>query len=627
MAHMSSVDLMRASSGPYRKLISYLKPYRFRFFLGMLFGLLFAGTNSLLIFATKHVGDVVFPGGNAGSGLFAKLGGNSTAGAAADATAGGVPLQTVLLACAMIPLIMLLRGLFSYLNAYYLLWVSLRVLDDIRVQLFSRLLQQSMEFYNKAKTGELIQVVFNQTRMAQQALTTISSDLIRQPFSILGALAMLLWIDWKFTFIALILFPACIIPVVIVGKKVRKAGAREEDEAGQIMVVMQEAFSGIRVVKANGQEAFERTRFEEANRKMLRFIMRWRKAMELVGPLVETFASFGVGLALLYVWYFKLSAGTFLALQGGLVLLYPPFKSLSRIHIMMQKCIAATTKVFELMDRPPAIADRPDAVAIDRCRGEIGFEAVTFAYQKGSTALRKVSFTAPPGTTTALVGASGAGKTTVLSLLLRFYDPKSGRITLDGRDLREITLDSLRRQIALVNQDVFLFHDTIANNIRYGRPDATRAEIEQAARQAFAHDFILEQPEGYETVVGDKGSRLSGGQQQRISIARAILRNAPILLLDEATSALDSESERKIQTALETLSEGRTVIAIAHRLSTILRADRIVVMDQGRVMETGTHQELLASSPHYRRLYELQFHALPSPEPSEEEISAAESER
>jgi subfamily B ATP-binding cassette protein MsbA len=607
LAKMSGREVWQASKEPYRKLLSYLTPYRGRFVMGILCGALFAATNSALIFATKHVGDLVFGGSNVKANIFSTMAARTDA--AASTVAGQPSITAILLACISIPLIMLLRGLFSYLNAYYLLWVSLRVLDDIRVQLFGRLLAQSMEFYNKAKTGELIQVVFNQTRMAQQALATISSDLIKQPISIIGALATLCWIDWKFTLVALVLFPVCIVPVMIVGRKVRKAGAREEEEAGQIMVVMQEAFAGIRVVKANAREDYELGRFTDANRKMLRLIMRWRKAMELVGPLVETFASFGIGLALLYVWHFKLSAGTFIALQGGLVLLYPPFKALSRIHIMLQKCLAATAKVFELMELDPAIQDRPDAHVLGRATGAIQFEGVSFSYHSGGApALREVSFAVPPGRTYALVGASGAGKTTVLSLLLRFYEPDHGRILLDGRDLRELALASVRENIAVVSQDVFLFHDTIANNIRYGRLDATREEVEEAARRAFAHEFILEQPQGYDTIVGDKGSRLSGGQQQRISIARAILRDAPILLLDEAMSALDSESERKIQQAIETLAQGRTVIAIAHRLSTILGADQILVMDHGRVMDSGTHAELLERCTHYRRLYELQFH-------------------
>jgi subfamily B ATP-binding cassette protein MsbA len=274
----------------------------------------------------------------------------------------------------------------------------------------------------------------------------------------------------------------------------------------------------------------------------------------------------------------------------------------------MQKCLASTTKVFELLDRPPAIQDAPGANVLGKVRGEIRFDEVSFGYGHDKVAVERVNLTIPPGTTCALVGASGAGKSTLLALLQRLYEVDGGAIRLDGHDIRTVTQASLREQIATVSQDIFLFHDTIENNIRYGRLDATRAEVEAAAKLAYAHDFILQQPHGYATVVGDKGSLLSGGQQQRISIARALLKNAPVLLLDEATSALDTESEKQIQAALETLATGRTVIAIAHRLSTILRADQIVVLERGEVKEIGTHQELFEKSGYYRRLYDLQFH-------------------
>jgi ATP-binding cassette, subfamily B, bacterial MsbA len=275
---------------------------------------------------------------------------------------------------------------------------------------------------------------------------------------------------------------------------------------------------------------------------------------------------------------------------------------------MLQRCLAATTNIFELMREPRNIKDAPDATIISSCRGEILFDRVGFSYGPEITALEDISLRIAPGQRVALVGASGAGKSTMLSLILRFYDPQNGAILLDGRDLRSITHDSLREHIGIVTQDTFLFHDTIYNNILFGRPDATKTEIEEAARQAFAHDFILAQPEGYDSVVGDKGCKLSGGQQQRLSIARALLKNAPVLLLDEATSALDSESERMIQTALEKLSTGKTVVAIAHRLSTVLTSDLIVVMSQGKITDTGTHGELLEKSTTYRSLYEMQFH-------------------
>jgi ATP-binding cassette, subfamily B, bacterial MsbA len=420
---------------------------------------------------------------------------------------------------------------------------------------------------------------------------------------------VLFYLDWRFTLMALLLFPLCIIPVVLVSKKVRKAGAEEEQEAGAMGVIMQEAFSGIRVVKAYGREEYESERFNSSNQKMLRSMMRWNRALEGVGPLTEVVASLGVAAALVYVNVMHLPASSFIALNGGLVMLYPPAKALSRIPIILQKSLSSTSKVFELMERPTGVADAPDAAApAAKTSGHIEFKDISFHYRKDTPILTDLSLSILPGETCALVGPTGAGKSTLFSLLLRFYDVQQGAVQLDGQDLRQLPQAWLREQIGIVNQEVFLFHDTIYENIRYGRLGASRKSVEEAARRAHAHDFIMAQPHGYETVVGDKGCMLSGGQQQRISIARAILRNAPILLLDEAMSALDSESERKIQQALEDLSQGKTVIAIAHRLSTILKADKIVVMEHGRIVDIGRHDDLLRTSVLYRKLYSMQFH-------------------
>ena len=609
IAHMSFWEFLKASREPYRRLFSYLRPYRLRFALGILFGALFGAVQAVLIFDVQFVAGAVFPdhSTSASSGLVKWFPALADLRLNDDAT-------TVLLICASIPALMLLRGACSYLNSYCMLWVSVRVLDDIRKAVFRHTLGQSMEFFNKARAGELVQTVFNQTRMAQQALTTISGDIVKQPVTIVAALVVLFAIDWQFTLVSFVIFPLCLLPVALVSRKVRKAGAREEQEAAQLMVIMHESFAGVRVVKTHAREDYEAARFNAANAQIMRFIMRWRKAMELSGPLVETIASLGVAAALVWAWYRGLGFDKFFALAGGMMMLYPAFKALSRIYLMMQKCLAATTKVFELLDRPAAIQDAPGAISLPRALGEIRFEAVQFSYGSERVAVRGIDLTIPAGTTCALVGASGAGKSTLLALLQRLYDVDSGTIRIDGSDIRAVTQASLRENIATVTQDIFLFHDTIANNIRYGRLEATQAEVEAAARQAHAHEFICEQPQGYETVIGDKGCLLSGGQQQRISIARALLKNAPILLLDEATSALDSESEKHIQAALETLSTGRTVIAIAHRLSTILKADQIVVMEGGAIKEVGTHQELFEKSGYYRRLYDLQFNRHPGEE-------------
>jgi subfamily B ATP-binding cassette protein MsbA len=377
---------------------------------------------------------------------------------------------------------------------------------------------------------------------------------------------------------------------------------------GEMVVTMQETFAGIRVIKSFAREAHQEKEFKRSNHLQFSQMMRIIRSMEATGPLVETIAAVGIGLALLYVYAANLSAGRFFGLITGIFILYDPIKTLSKIQIVMQQSIAATTAIFELLDSEPTVQDAPNAAVLSSSQGRIEFENVTFRYANTVTdAISNLTLRIQPGKTHALVGASGAGKSTILSLILRLYDPTSGAVKIDGHDLRSITQKSLRERIGLVTQETFLFHDTISNNIRFGRLDATPDEVHEAARAAYAHDFIMAQPKGYETVIGDKGCLLSGGQQQRLAIARAVLKNAPILLLDEATSSLDSESEQQIQKALAKLAAGRTVIAIAHRLSTVLSADQIIVMDGGRIKEIGTHAELLEKSGYYRRLYDHQF--------------------
>jgi subfamily B ATP-binding cassette protein MsbA len=366
------------------------------------------------------------------------------------------------------------------------------------------------------------------------------------------------------------------------------------------------------VIKSFAREAHQEKAFKRSNQLQFSQMMRIIRATEITGPLVETIAAIGVGLALLYVYAENLPVGRFFGLITGIFILYDPIKTLSKIQIVMQNSITATTAIFSLLDSDPTVNDAPDAVALTSSEGRINFQNVTFRYANtNKDAIKNVTLHIEPGKTYALVGASGAGKSTILSLILRLYDPTSGSVEIDGRDLRSITQKSLREQIGLVSQETFLFHDTILSNIQFGRLDATPEQVREAARAAYADDFIMAQPKGYETVIGDKGCLLSGGQQQRLAIARAILKNAPILLLDEATSSLDSESEQQIQKALAKLAVGRTVIAIAHRLSTVLSADQIIVMDSGRIKEIGTHAELLEKSGYYRRLYDHQFNRIP----------------
>jgi subfamily B ATP-binding cassette protein MsbA len=590
---------LRAASGPYRRLLGYIKPYKVRFIVGLLLGFAYGGVSSLLPLAISRVTGTIFHGTAPNpTALSSNLGALDT----------GPKINSIVLICLAIPAIMTMRSLCSYGNTYCMQWVSNKVVTDIRGQLFNKMVRLSMDFFNRMRSGLLISRVTNETRVVQMALTAVSSDIFKQPVLIVGAISVLFVMDWKFTLITLILFPTCLLPLRIYGRRARKALRGQFEGMGEMVVTMQETFAGIRVIKSFAREAHQEKEFKRSNQMQFSQMMRIIRSMEATGPLVETIAAVGIGLALLYVYAANLSAGRFFGLISGIFILYDPIKTLSKLQIVMQQSITATTAIFALLDTKPTVQDSPDASKLTSATGRIDFESVTFRYANTVTdAVSNLTLHIEPGKSYALVGASGAGKSTILSLILRLYDPTSGAVKIDGRDLRSITQKSLRDHIGLVTQETFLFHDTIFSNIQFGRLDATPEEVREAARAAYAHDFILAQPKGYETAIGDKGCLLSGGQQQRLAIARAVLKNAPILLLDEATSSLDSESEQQIQKALAELATGRTVIAIAHRLSTVLSADQIIVMDGGHLKEIGTHAELLEKSGYYRRLYDHQF--------------------
>jgi ATP-binding cassette, subfamily B, bacterial MsbA len=608
-------ETLRAASGSYRRLYGYVKPYKARFITGLALGLAYGGVNSLFPIAIARVTSTIFHG-TAPNPM--------AVGSNLHVLDTGPKINSIVLICLAIPAIMMVRSLCSYGSTYCMQWVSNRVVSDIRSQLFSKMLRNSMDFFNKARSGFLMSLITNNTRVMQMALSTVGSDVFKQPITIVGAISVLLVMDWKFTLVTLILFPTCLLPLRIYGRRARKAVQNEQEGMAEMVVTMQETFAGIRVIKSFAREAHQEKEFKRSNQVQFSQMMRIIRSLEAVGPLVETMAAIGVGIALLYVYAENLSVGRFFGLISGIFILYDPIKTLSRIHLVMQRSIAATTSIFSILDSQPTVPDAPNAVVLSSSEGRIDFEDVTFRYANTVTdAISNLTLHIEPGKTYALVGASGAGKSTILSLILRLYDPTSGAVKVDGRDLRSVTQKSLREQIGLVTQETFLFHDTIFNNIQFGRLDATPEEVREAARAAYAHDFIMAQPKGYQTVIGDKGCLLSGGQQQRLAIARAVLKNAPILLLDEATSSLDSESEQQIQKALAELAAGRTVIAIAHRLSTVLSADQIIVMDGGRIKEIGTHAELLEKSGYYRRLYDHQFNRIQE-EPATEPTFAVE---
>ncbi len=568
---------LRAASGAYRRLYGYVKPYKARFITGLVLGLAYGGVNSLFPIAIARVTSTIFHG-TAPNPM--------AVGSNLHALDTGPKINSIILICLAIPAIMMVRSLCSYGSTYCMQWVSNKVVSDIRSQLFSKMLRNSMDFFNKARSGFLMSLITNNTRVMQMALSTVGSDVFKQPITIVGAITVLMVMDWKFTLVTLILFPMCLLPLRIYGRRARKAVQNEQEGMAEMVVTMQETFAGIRVIKSFAREAHQEKEFKRSNQVQFSQMMRIIRSLEAVGP-------------------------RFFGLISGIFILYDPIKTLSRIHLVMQRSIAATTSIFSILDSQPTVQDAPNAVTLSSSQGRIDFEDVTFRYANTVTdAISNLTLHIEPGKTYALVGASGAGKSTILSLILRLYDPTSGAVKIDGRDLRSVTQKSLREEIGLVTQETFLFHDTIFSNIQFGRLNATPDEVREAARAAYAHDFIMAQPKSYQTVIGDKGCLLSGGQQQRLAIARAVLKNAPILLLDEATSSLDSESEQQIQKALAKLASGRTVIAIAHRLSTVLSADQIIVMDGGRIKEIGTHAELLEKSGYYRRLYDHQFNRI-----------------
>jgi subfamily B ATP-binding cassette protein MsbA len=522
---------------------------------------------------------------------------------------------TVVLASMLIPCMIFCRGFLGYLATRSYIKASSHILFRIRNDLYAAMLRQSMVFFNRSKAGELIQIVSTQSTALQVNSLALVQGLTRHPAMILSTLSVIFAIDPLFSFVSLFVFPLCIIPVRMISKAVKRSGRLEFDASTDMLVSMHEAFGGIRLVKGNSREEYELKRFEKGNRASSVDAIKFNKLADLSGAIVESVASLGIAAGLIYWWYHDKSAADFMFLVVALIGMYPPIKELSRIGLTTQRTLSACEAVFDLLDQAPDVIDRPYALPLPRSQGRVSLRDVTFSYTDAEgakldkAALHGVSCEFEPGKFHALVGPSGSGKSTLFSLLLRYYDVDSGSISIDGHDIRDVTQKTLRDNIGIVSQEVFLFHDTIWENIRYGRLDATDEEILAAARKAHVDAFVQEFQEGYQTIVGDGGSKISGGQKQRISIARTILKNAPILLLDEATSALDTESERFIQESLHDLAAGRTVIAIAHRLSTVLAAHKIIVMQDGRIEAVGSNDELLRNSLLYQRLHSLQFDA------------------
>ena len=504
----------------------------------------------------------------------------------------------------------LLRGACRFINEYFMGTAGQLAIQDVRNEVYSRTMRLSLGFFHRQTTGGLMSRVLSDVSAMQDGVATIVSGVFRDGISALSLLGVVFYRNWQLALISFVVIPLSVYPAQMIGRRIKNLSRQGQEKMGDIANVLQETFSGIKVIKAFGLEEREVGKFHEQNRQYYVYMRRAIRLNALSTPLMEFITSFGVAAV---VWVggasvmkSQMTPAEFFSFVAAMVMMYSPIKKLMGAYNTMQRSVGAAERVFEVIDALPDIVDPPNPREIGRSGGNVEFREVNFSYQDEAI-LSNISISASKGEVIALVGPSGAGKTTLVSLISRFYDVSSGSVLIDGHDIRTLRLHDLLKQIALVDQETILFNDTIANNIRYGKPAASDAEVEEAARAAFAHDFIMEMPDGYATGIGDRGVRLSGGQRQRLCIARAILKDAPILILDEATSALDTESEQMVQQALENLMNNRTTFVIAHRLSTIFKADRIVVMENGEIRESGSHTELLAADGLYRKLYDMQF--------------------
>jgi len=570
----------------YLRLLKYLKPYWPKLVFAMIFMALVASTNGLTAYIVKPVLDNIFFEKNA---LMLNV----------------IPFGVILL--------YLLKGIFDYFQAYLMGFVGQKVITDLRDEIFNALQKQPLMYFDKTPTGTIISRIINDVTLVQSAVSDAFTAILKDIFTIIGLVCVVFYRDWKLATIAFIVLPFATYPIVSFGRRLRRISTRTQKEMAKLTNFLHETITGQRIVKAFCMEDYESRRFKDENETLFRIILKRYKIRALSSPIMEVLG--GIAIAVI-IWYGgsevisgKSTPGNFFSFTAALLMLYEPIKRLNRENHNIQQGLAASQRVFEIIDREPEIKENEHAINLENVKGIIEFKDVYFKYEE-KMVLKNINLKIDQNEVLAIVGESGVGKTTLANLIPRFYDVAKGSIEIDNIDIRNITLNSLRKNIALVTQDVILFNDTIKANICYGESQDME-RMEEAAAMAYANDFISKLPKQYDTIVGEKGIRLSGGQKQRIAIARALYKNTPILILDEATSSLDVASEVEVQKAFDNLMKGRTTIVIAHRLSTVMNANRIIVLVGGTIVQTGSHAELIETDGHYKRLYELQFRDAP----------------
>ncbi len=569
----------------YQRILEYVKPYWIRIVTASLCAIGVSGTTAAAAWLVQPALDKIFIQKN---------------------------VQLLLMIPIFILIIYFIKGICNYYQSYLMRYVGNRVIMDVRNDLYSHIAVMPMQFYTEHSTGKLMSRLLNDVGIINNAASTAIKDLVQNVITVIALLGVVFYQDWRLAIISCFVLPFAYYPLIKLGRKLRHVSRKGQEEISGITDIMHETFSGASVVKAFGMEQSEIGKFRDKNYRLFRISMKGVKLTELSTPIMEFIGAAGASLIIWYGGYQVVQGvttpGTFFSFLTALIMMYSPLRALTRVNSAIQQSIAAAERVFAILDLENEKATDKGTRELSGIRDRIELKNVSFKYESSSKhAISNVSFSVPHGNTVAIVGSSGGGKTTIGNLLLRFYEPNEGGIYIDGMDIRDFSLRSLRSRIGIVSQDVILFNDTVLSNISYGQNDISMEEVMNAAKKAYAHDFISRMPDGYNTVIGERGAKVSGGEKQRIAIARAILKDPPILILDEATSALDTESEHIIQMALDNLMIGRTTFVIAHRLSTIKNADLIIAMDGGKVVEMGQHEELLKAGRLYKRLYDMQF--------------------